>query len=149
MIIDEDSKRDLLFYSDLGFSHTLHIREEGRQRCEHPHFREMGSPVPAEPPIFDDADTGAGGPRRSRSPDSQRQARISSTESTLRPLHQRTSAVVCPSTIHPVFHKELRRLALCLTPGKQTQHRGTFPRHTPERVRNKRHDNVHTFRPGS
>jgi len=87
------------------------------------------------PPIFDDTDTRASGPRRSRSPDSQRQARIPSTESTLRRLHQCTSAVVCPIAIFLVFYEELR-LALCLTPGKQTQRRGTLPR------RNKRHDDV-------
>ena len=131
----------------LSFSHTPHVVGEGRRRREHPSLREKRRPVPARPPIVDDADTGAGGPRRSRSPDSQRQARIPSAESTLRRLNQRTSAVVCPSTIPPVFYEELR-LALCLTPGKQTQRRGTLPRHTPQRVRNERHDDVHILRPG-
>ena len=71
----------------------------GAWRCEHPHLRGEGNPVPAGPPIFNDADTGAGGPRRSRSPDSQRQARIPSAESTRRRLHQRTSAVA-PLLMH-------------------------------------------------
>ena len=64
MITDEDPLRGLLFCWDLGFSHALHVLKERRRRREHPHLREKGSPVPAGPPIFDDADTGAGGPRR-------------------------------------------------------------------------------------
>ena len=107
-----------------------------------PIFGRRGSPVPAGPPIFDDAESGAGDPRRSRSPDSQRQACIPSAGSTPRRLRQRTSAVVCPSTTPPVFHKELR-LALCPTPGNQTQCVDTLPRHKPQRVRNERHDDVH------
>jgi len=43
MIIDEDPLRGLLFYSDLGFSLTLHVLKERRRRCEHPHLREKGS----------------------------------------------------------------------------------------------------------
>jgi hypothetical protein len=86
-------------------------------------------------------------PRHSHSPDSHRYARIPSAKSTLRRLHQRTSADVCPSTIPPVIHEELRH-ALCLTLGKQTQRRGTLPRHTLQRVRNKRHENAHILRPG-
>ena len=38
MITDEDPPRGLLFYSDLGFSHTLHVLTERRRRCEHPHL---------------------------------------------------------------------------------------------------------------
>jgi len=74
-------------------------------------------------------------------------ARIPSAESTLRRLHRRTSAVVRPSTIPPVFPEELR-LAPCLTPGKQTRRRGTLPRHTPQRVRHREHDDLHILRPG-
>ena len=107
-----------------------------------PPFRGKGSSVPAGPPGFDDADTRAGSPRCSRSPDSQRQARIPSSESTLRRLQQRASAVASHRTMLSVFQEELR-LALCLTPGKQAQRRGTPPRHTSQRIRNKRHDDVH------
>jgi len=57
MITDEDPLRGLLFYQDLVFSHTPHVIKERRRRCEHPHLRGKGSPVPAGPPIFDDADT--------------------------------------------------------------------------------------------
>jgi len=32
-----DSLRGLLFYSDLDFSHTLHVLAEMRWSCEHPH----------------------------------------------------------------------------------------------------------------
>jgi len=35
MITDEDPLRGLLFYEDLGFSHTLHVLKERRRRCEH------------------------------------------------------------------------------------------------------------------
>ena len=51
MITDEDPLRGLLFYLDLGFSHTLHVLEERRRGCVHPHLREKGSPVHAGPPI--------------------------------------------------------------------------------------------------
>ena len=98
-----DPHQGLLYYKDLGFSHTLHVLKIRRRRREHPRLGERDSPVPTGPPILDDAGSGAGGPRRSRSPDSQREARIPSAESTLRRLHQRTSAVVCPSTIPPVL----------------------------------------------
>jgi hypothetical protein len=70
MVTDEGPLRRLLFYKDLGFSHTLHVLEERTRMFEHPHRQGKGSPVPAGPPIFDDADTRAGGPRRGRSPDS-------------------------------------------------------------------------------
>ena len=99
MTTDEDPLRGLLFNWDPGFSRTLHVLKERRRRCEHPHLRGKGKPVPAEPRIFDDVDTGAGGPRRSRSPNSQRQARIPSAKSTRRYLQQRTSAVA-PLLMH-------------------------------------------------
>ena len=34
MITDEDPLRGLLFYYDLGFSHTLHVLKEGIRRGE-------------------------------------------------------------------------------------------------------------------
>ena len=112
---------------DLGFSHTLHVLKERRRRCEHPHIREKGSPVPAGPQIFDDADTGAGGPRRSRSPDSQRQARIPSAENTLRRVHQRTSAGVCPSTPPPSLPRRTPPRAMPVTRQADTASRHSHP----------------------
>ena len=50
--VSEGPLRGLLFYKDLGFSHTIHVLKEKRRRCEHPPFREKGSPIPAGPPIF-------------------------------------------------------------------------------------------------
>ena len=35
MITGEDPLRGLLFYWDLSFSHTLHVLEERRRKCEH------------------------------------------------------------------------------------------------------------------
>jgi len=43
MITDEDPLPGLLFYQDLGFSHTLHVLKERRRRCEHPHLRGLDS----------------------------------------------------------------------------------------------------------
>ena len=42
MITDDDPLRGLLFYQDLGFSLTLHVLQERRRRCEHPHLRRKG-----------------------------------------------------------------------------------------------------------
>ena len=100
-----------IFYLNSVNWPTLGVKLSGRVLPEHP------------------IDLRLGGPRRSRSPDSQRQMRIPSAESTLRRLHQRVGAVVCPSTIPLVFHEGLR-LEPRLTPGKQALQRGTLPRHT-------------------
>jgi hypothetical protein len=53
----------------LEFSHALPVVVKRRRRREHPRFRESSSLVPAGPPILGDADTGAGGLRRGRSPE--------------------------------------------------------------------------------
>jgi len=38
---------------DLGVAHSLHVLKERRRRCQNPHLRGEGSPLPAGSPIVD------------------------------------------------------------------------------------------------
>ena len=38
MVTDEDPLRGLLFYQSRAFSHTLHVLNDMRRRCEHSHL---------------------------------------------------------------------------------------------------------------